>query len=86
MTQAVAGAQVESAPKEEELPDLPLGNDIMEALPPVDVRDADIDLGAEPSARLSTDIGGVNVDVKINKDGVTVQPGSPPPSDSPPPR
>ncbi len=86
MTQAVAGAQVEAAPKEEELPDLPLGNDIMEALPPVDVRDADIDLGAEPSARLSTDIGGVNVDVKINKDGVTVQPGSPPPSDSPPPR
>ena len=85
MTQAVAGARVEAAPKAEELPDLPLGNDIMEALPPLDVTDADIDLGAEPSARLSTDIGGVSVDVKINKDGISVQPSNPAPSEPPPP-
>jgi len=84
MSQAVAGARVEAAPKEEELPDTPLGNDIMEAMPPLDIRDADIDLGADPSARLSTDIGGVSVDVKINKDGVSVQPSNPAPSDPPP--
>ncbi len=85
MTQAVAGARVEAAPKEEALPDTPLGNDIMEALPPLDIRDADIDLGAEPSARLSTEIGGVSVDVNINKDGVSVQPSNPAPSEPPPP-
>lgn len=85
MTQAVAGARVEAAPKEEALPDTPLGNDIMEALPPLDIRDADIDLGAEPSARLSTEIGGVSVDVNINKDGVSVQPSNPDPSEPPPP-
>ena len=85
MSQAVAGARVEAAPKEEELPDTPLGNDIMEALPPLDIRDADIDLGAEPSARLSTDIGGVSVDVNINKDGISVKPSNPTPSEPPPP-
>ncbi len=84
MTQAVAGARVEQAPKEEVLPDLPLGNDIMEALPPVDVTDADIDLGAEPSARVSTDIGGLSVDVNINKDGISVQPGKPAPAEPEP--
>lgn len=88
MSQAVSGARVEKAPKAEELPDLPLGNDIMEALPPVDVKDADIDLGAEPSARLSTDIGGMSVDVNINRDGISVQPGNPAPAEptQPPPR
>lgn len=89
MTQAVAGARVERAPKEEEAPELPLGNDIMEALPPVDVKDADIDLGAEPSARISTDIGGVSLDVNIDRNGINVQPGNPAPAESaepPPPR
>lgn len=89
MTQAVAGARVEQAPKEEEVPDLPLGNDIMEALPPVDVKDADIDLGADPSARISTDIGGIAVDVNIDRGGISVQPsntGAAEPQQQPPPR
>lgn len=89
MSQAVAGARVEQAPKDEEVPDLPLGNDIIEALPPVDVKDANIDLGADPSARISTDIGGVAVDVNIDKGGISVQPSNPgqaEPPQQPPPR
>jgi len=85
MSQAVAGARVQAAPKEEDLPDLPLGNDIIEALPPVEIKDAGVDLGADPSARISTDIGGVGVDVSIDKGGISVQPQPAPAANDPPP-
>jgi penicillin-binding protein 1A len=85
MAQAISGAVQSEAPKEEPLPEEPLGNDIIEALPPVEIKGADVDLGQNPSVRLNTDIGGVNVDVNIGRDGVAVDATPPaPPKSSPP--
>lgn len=81
MGQAIAGAIHTEAPKDEPLPDEPLGNDIIEALPPVEIKDADVDLGQNPSVKLNTDIGGVNVDVNIDRSGVAVD--AAPPSQAP---
>ena len=63
-------------PEEVPLPEDLLGNDLINALPPVDIQDADIQLGDDPSIRLQTGVGGSNLDVNINRDGVTVQPGA----------
>jgi penicillin-binding protein 1A len=78
MAQAVRGAAPVEAPKPVPLPDLPLGNDTIPALPPVNVTDADIDLGENPGVTLKGDIGGVNVDLKIDRDGVDIDAQPPP--------
>ena len=74
--EAIAGAMPAQEPEEVPLPEDLLGNDLINALPPVDIQDADIQLGDDPSIRLQTGVGGSNLDVNINRDGVTVQPGA----------
>jgi penicillin-binding protein 1A len=76
MGEAIAGAMPAQEPEEVPLPEDLLGNDLINALPPVDIQDADIQLGDDPSIRLQTGVGGSNLDVNINRDGVTVQPGA----------
>jgi len=76
MGEAIAGAMPAQEPEEAPLPEDPLGNDLINALPPVDIQGADIQLGDDPSIRLQTGVGGSNLDVNINRDGVTVQPGA----------
>jgi len=76
MGEAIAGAMPAQEPEEAPLPEDPLGNDLINALPPVDIQDADIQLGDDASIRLQTGVGGSNLDVNINRNGVTVQPGA----------
>ena len=77
MGQAIAGAKRPQAPVEVENVQEPLGNDTMDVLPTIDLEGVEIDLGEDPAARVQTGVGGVDVNVNINRNGVTVQPTDP---------
>lgn len=77
MGQAIAGAKRAQAPVEVENVQEPLGNDTMDVLPTIDLEGVEIDLGEDPAARVQTGVGGVDVNVNINRNGVTVQPTDP---------
>ncbi|MEY3906869.1 MAG: hypothetical protein RIR59_1692, partial [Pseudomonadota bacterium] len=51
--------------------------DTMDVLPTIDLEGVEIDLGEDPAARVQTGVGGVDVNVNINRNGVTVQPTDP---------
>lgn len=84
MGQAIAGARAVVPPTEAPLPEDPLGNELIESLTPVEIRGADVELGVEPSVRLQTGVGGQDVDVNIDREGISIQPTqSPPPAATP---
>lgn len=86
MGEAIAGARPPEPVEEELLNEEMLTNELIDELPPVEIRDAEIDLGDTPSVRLQTGVGGQSVDVGISRDGVSVQPTPQSPQGQPPPR
>ncbi len=80
MAQAVKGARPVQAPKPAPLPDLPLGNDTIPALPPFEFGDPDVRLDPEnPGVSVNADIGGMDFDVDIGPNGVNITRPQPPP-------
>jgi penicillin-binding protein 1A len=73
MGQAIRGAVPVAPPKPKE-PDEP----IEMTLPPIDIGDGNLTLGNDSSLSLDTDVGGVGINVRLDRDGLKVDARPPP--------
>lgn len=87
MGEAIAGARPEEPAEEMIINEETLGNDIINALPPVEIRGAEIELGDTPRVRVQTGVGGSSIELGVDRNGVSVQPSQQQsPQPPPPPR
>jgi penicillin-binding protein 1A len=91
MGQAIADSIQPEEPENEQLADNMMENVTADLVPEIEFQGADTDLGADPAMDVQGTIGGVDVNVNVNRRGVTVQPGqanpaapTPAPANSPP--
>jgi penicillin-binding protein 1A len=73
MGQAIRGAAPVAPPKPKE-PDEP----IEMSLPPIDIGDGNLTLGNDSSLSLDTDVGGVGINLRLDRDGLKVDTRQPP--------
>lgn len=84
MGQAIADSLPPEEPENEQLADNMMENVTAELVPEIEFQGADADLGADPALDVQGTIGGVDVNVNVNRRGVTVQPGQANPATSAP--